>query len=84
VTAPLPIDVSGISQQLPDPGHEAIRLAALNAITAVAGMHQALVDTVTAQGAQITDMQAALDALTARVTALEPTPAPVPTPAPTT
>lgn len=64
MTAPLPIDVSGISVPLPDPGHEAIRVAALNAIVKVAELHQELVDTVTAQGGQIAALQAQVSALT--------------------
>lgn len=58
MTSPLPIDTSGIDEPLPDLAHEAIRLAVLNAITAVWAEHQSLV-------AQVAD-------LTARVAALEP------------
>lgn len=63
-TPPLPIDVSGIAVPLPDPGHEAIRVAALNAIVKVAELHQALMDTVTAQGEQIAALQEQVAALT--------------------
>lgn len=74
---PLPIDVSGIDEELHDPGHEAIRAAALNAIVKVAQLHQELLDTVTAQGAQLTALQAEVADLQAQVAALTP-PAPVP------
>lgn len=95
MTAPLPIDVSDIDSPLPDPSHEAIRATALKAISVVWTNHLDLLakltasqgDLAAAQGAladalgRIAAMQSALDALTARVTALE-TP-PVPNPAPT-
>lgn len=45
-----PVDVSGIDEPLPDPGHEAIRIAVLNAIGQVWVLHQQLV-------AQVADLQ---------------------------
>jgi hypothetical protein len=74
-TPPLPVDVSGIDEVLPDPGHEAIRLAALNAIVEVARLHQSLLDTVTAQGQQIAALQAQVAALTPAPVPPDPPPA---------
>lgn len=64
MSSPLPIDTSGIDEPLPDVGHEAIRLAVLNAIATVWAEHQTLV-------AQVADQAAQIQALTERVSALE-------------
>jgi septal ring factor EnvC (AmiA/AmiB activator) len=83
---------------LPDPAHDLLRSKVVAAMQAVWVYHSNLltdltatqadlataVQTATAQGQQVTALQAALDALTTRVTALENPPAPAPTPAPTT
>jgi septal ring factor EnvC (AmiA/AmiB activator) len=79
---------------LPDPAHDLLRSKVVAAMQAVWTYHTNLLAdltttqgdlatskrTVTAQGQQITALQAALDALTARVTALENPPAPTPAP----
>lgn len=65
--APLPIDVSALIHPLPDPAHDAIRAAVLDAIQVVWSNHL--------------DLVAKLEDLATRVTALEnPTPAPDPAP----
>lgn len=64
MSSPLPIDTSGIDEPLPDVGHEAIRLAVLNAIATVWTEHQTLV-------AQVADQATQIQALTARVSVLE-------------
>ena len=65
MSSPLPIDTSSIDEPLPDMGHEAIRLAVLNAIATVWAEHQTLV-------AQVNDLSAQLAALQAQVAALNP------------
>lgn len=52
----LPIDISGIDEPLPDPGHEAIRVAAITAIEQVWVLHAQLV-------AQVADLQRQVAAL---------------------
>lgn len=93
--APLPIDISALLEPLPDPAHENLRAHVVSAVGAVWTNHLDLLgkltaaqadlataqQTVAAHATQITDQQAALDALTARVTALEPPPVPAPPPA---
>jgi hypothetical protein len=49
----LPIDTSGIDEPLPDPGHEAIRVAAIAAIEQVWVIHQQLADEVAALKARV-------------------------------
>lgn len=61
---PLPIDVSGIDEQLPDIGHEAIRVAALKAIETVWTAHLTLVADLTATQQTVADLQAQVAALT--------------------
>jgi hypothetical protein len=53
VSTPLPIDVSGIDQPLPDLGHEAIRQAVLAAMSTVWTQHQTLADRVTTLESQV-------------------------------
>lgn len=68
---PLPIDVSPITEPLPDPAHEAIRAAVLTAIQAVFINHQSLLADLAEAKADleatqqtVTDLQAAVAALT--------------------
>lgn len=56
--APLPIDVSGIDEPLRDLGHEAIRVAALNAIQTVWVNHQGLVTQLAAARVELAGTQA--------------------------
>lgn len=56
MTAPLPIDISGIDQPLPDPGHEALRVAVLNAIEQVWVLHLQLVAQVNSLQQQVNAM----------------------------
>jgi hypothetical protein len=72
MSAPLPIDTSGIDTPLLDLGHEAIRVAVLNAIQTVWTEHTRLVGQVNDQATQITALQQ-------QVAALTPAPAPAPT-----
>lgn len=75
MTDPLPIDVSGIDEPLPDLAHEAIRQAVINALSVVWGDHQSLVDRVTALETTTTTQAGQIADLQTRVTALEnPTP----------
>lgn len=79
MSQPLPIDVSPISQPLPDPAHEAIRSAVINALTQVWSDHEALVAQINSLSTQLTQAQSDIAALTTRVAALEnPIPAPTP------
>lgn len=85
---PLPIDVSGIDEPLPDIGHEAIRQAALNAIQTVWMNHEGLVQQLAAalirlQAAEqvipslraaIADLQTTVADLQSQVAALTPPP----------
>lgn len=71
----IPIDVSGISEELPDPGHERIRAAVLSAVQLVWTEHEALV-------VRVTSLEDAVTTLTAQVAALTPPPVPTQPPAP--
>lgn len=64
MSAPLPIDISGIQTPLPDLAHEAIRTAVLNAVGLVWTEHQNLVTQVADQATQIATLQQQVAALT--------------------
>lgn len=57
---PLPINVAGIDQPLPDDGHEAIRQAVLAAIQTVWQRHVELMAALDDTNAQLTTTQAGL------------------------
>ncbi|MGZ4617188.1 MAG: hypothetical protein ACXV3F_00360 [Frankiaceae bacterium] len=63
MTTPLPIDISGIATPVPDPGHDAIRAAALSAVKQVWTNHLQLVAQLQAAQQQIADLQNRVAAL---------------------